>query len=227
MPDMAPENETELEAQCLLFLQAAGRDPRDAVALGTALSPLVPVIRSWVLAKIRQKRGVPRRARGRCEPEDIALTVLCRLQERPPTDRALEGRAVARLHDWVNRVTDNILKDLDRAAVSRRELAHGGERDPVVLARADEDCEPEQILAQDDPTSRLDFVVSVMPGDLVTGKPRLLLEKELENVRRIPPLTDAGLAMELGVTIEYLYQLRCRYLSKTRAWWAKNKQYYQ
>jgi len=217
MPDMAPENETELEARCLLFLQAAGRDPRDAVALATALSPLVPVIRSWVFAKIRRKGGIPHGARGRCEPEDIASTVLCRLQERPPTDRELEVRAIARLRGWVKRVTENILTDLDRAAASRRELAHGGERDPIVLARAHEDCEPEQALTPGLPKN-LDELNAVLPQDLLRGKELAMYRKDCENARRDPPVTDVCLGEELGETAANVQQLRHRYKIKLMFW---------
>jgi len=226
MSDMTPDTETELEARCLSFLREAGRQPRDAVALGRALAPLVPTLREWILAKIGRKGGVPRCAQGRVAAEDVMSEVLCRLHEKPPGDQNLEGSAIARLRSWVNTVTCNILTDLKRAAASQKEQTCG-EHDHIAAAPADQDCEPERVLTPDHPPLDLDCLVPLLPPDLVKGRPREVMLKDFENVRRDPPATDDLLGLELGLLPNNVQQARRRYLLKLWAWWAKAKEYYE
>jgi len=224
MGDDINMDEVELEASCLRFLQAAGRVPPDSAALGFALGPLVPTLRSWVLKKLTHQWRIPSGYRGSTDPEDVVSEVLCRLQGRPPTAVGLQGKAVARLHHWVNRTVQNIIIDLGRSA--KRHEHTCGDHDLIADAPAEDQLQPEELVHALGSDSRVEELMSKVFPEILSAKQLALLRLSIRNLDADPRLNDTELGHELGESPENIYQLRCRYRLRLQAWWLENQDFY-
>ncbi len=217
-------DEVELEAGCLRFLLAADREPPDSAALGLALGPLVPTLRGWVLSKVKHTWKIPSSYRGSVDPEDVVSEVLCRLQGRPPSAVGLKGKAVARLHNWVNRVVYNIVCDLGRRAKHHERTC--GNQDLIADAPAEDQLQPEELMHTLGSDSRVEELMSEVFPKFLSPKQLALLRLSIRNLDADPKLNDTELGYELGESPENIYQLRCRYRLKLQDWWLENKDFY-
>ena len=179
-------------------LDVHGLEPvlhRAAAGDGRALDELLARLRPYLHKKVRERLGAG--PNGQINQSSIVESVLCRLVIHFPE---LEGPSIPLLLGWVAAVVRNRITD---------ELRRIG-RQPALLGSAVVSLRDPRPTAESQ--ARADVVAEV--ASAVARLPAR--ERRVVETKWFDPQPDEATAQELGITVNYVRQLRFRALEKLR-----------